>query len=327
MQLIQQLTDAVLEQRSIITIGAFDGVHLGHQALVRGVVERARETGRCSGVVTFHPHPANVLSPGHSVRYITTPAEKATLFERLGVDIMALIEFTPALANQPAEQFVRTLVEHLRPAEIWIGRDFALGRNREGNAETLRALGRRWDFSVRQMEPVVWDGEVVSSSRIRRLLEEGKLEQVAELLGWYFTLAGKVVHGGERGRKLGFPTANIRVSPERALPRDGVYACFALLGQQRFPAVANLGVRPMFHDNGDRLLEVYLLDMEIDLYHCDLAVEFARWLRPEMKFASVDALIEQMRADVEQTRRILREIAQRPKPVVYSAWDALRRQE
>jgi riboflavin kinase/FMN adenylyltransferase len=326
MQLIHDLTETRLAQESILTIGAFDGIHRGHQALVCGVIQQARATGRLSGVITFHPHPANVLSPAHGVRYITTPAEKAMLLERLGIDVMALLTFTPALADQPAEVFVGTLAEHLRPAEIWIGQDFALGRHREGDPDALRALGQRWGFSVRQLEPVSWNGEIVSSSRIRRLLAAGELEQVADLLGWYYALTGRVEHGHQRGRTLGFPTANIRVSNERALPRDGVYACFALLGKERAPAVANLGVRPMFHAGGERLLEVHLLDRQVDLYERDLTVELTRWLRPELKFASVDALIKQMHLDVEQARESLRQI--RPAPLaICSAWDALRYQK
>lgn len=323
MQLIHDLTEIHVERESVLTIGAFDGIHRGHQALVCNVVGQARAFGRLSGVITFHPHPANVLSPAHGVRYITTPEEKATLLERLGIDVMALLAFTPALAAQPAEQFVGTLVEHLRPAEIWIGQDFALGRQREGDPDMLRRLGQRWGFGVRQVEPVLWGGEVVSSSRIRRLLAAGELEQVADLLGWYYALTGRVEVGHQRGRNLGFPTANLRVSSERALPRDGVYACFALLGKERAPAVANLGVRPMFPDDSGRLLEVHVLDRQVDLYGRDLTVEFARWLRPELKFASVDALIRQMHLDVEQAREALRQTRPAPLPIC-SAWDALR---
>jgi len=323
MQLIHDLDEIVLERQSILTIGAFDGVHRGHQALVRGVVERAHQTGRLSGVITFHPHPANVLTPEHAVRYITTPAEKATLIEHFGVDLMALIRFTMALARQPASEFVRELAQHLRPAEIWVGQDFALGRNREGDVRALTLLGERWDFVVRQVEPVVWNGGIVSSSRIRKLLGDGEIEQVADLLGWYYTLAGRVVHGHHRGRALGLPTANIAVASERALPRDGVYACFALLGHERVPAVANLGVRPMFDDDGGRLLEVHLLDMEIDLYGCDLAVEFIRWLRPEMKFGSIAGLAEQMRIDVKIARDTLRAARPAQWPVTFAAWESL----
>lgn len=323
MQLIHDLDEIILEQESVLTIGAFDGVHRGHQALVRGVVERARQTGRLSGVITFHPHPANVLAPEHAVRYITTPAEKAGLIEHFGVDLMALIRFTTELARQPASEFVQKVVEHLRPAEIWVGQDFALGHHREGDVRALTMLGERWDFVVRQVEPVVWNGDIVSSSRIRKLLGDGDIEQVADLLGWYYTLAGHVVHGHHRGRGLGFPTANIAVSSERALPRDGVYACFALLGHERVPAVANLGVRPMFDDDGGRLLEVHLLDLEIDLYGCDLAVEFIRWLRPEMRFGSIAGLTDQMRSDVETARSALIDMRPAQWPVAFAAWKSL----
>ena len=324
MQIIQHLEEAQLPAETVLTIGAFDGVHRGHQALLCTVIERAHAAGRLSAVITFDPHPANVLSPQKPVRYITTTAEKAALLERLGLDVLVLMRFTTELANQPAEQFVQAIVKHLHPTELWIGRDFALGRNREGDFDRLTELGRRYGFRVEQVQPVFWNGSIVSSSRIRRLLAEGDMVAVADLLGWYYTLAGKVMRGHQRGRDLGYPTANIQVAADRALPRDGVYACYALLGNHRFPAVANLGVRPMFYDDGSRLLEAHLLDMEINLYDCDLAVEFVRLLRPEMKFGSIAELIEQMGRDVAEARRLLR--AERPArfDVAFSAWNALR---
>lgn len=324
MKVIDHLDSFWLDSESVLTIGVFDGVHRGHQTLIHRVVERARSTGRESGVVTFFPHPANVLSPENPVQYLTTPGERAAILERLGVDFMALIQFTPAFAELSAKQFVDLLREHLRPAEIWVGRNFSFGRGGQGNVSFLQEQGRQMGFGVHVLDPIRWNGDIVSSSRVRKLLADGKMEEVADLLGRYYMIAGEVVQGRQRGHQLGFPTANLEVRRERALPRDGVYACFALLGAQRFPAVANLGIRPTFGDR-DRLLEVYLLDVDIDLYGCDLVVEFVRWMRPELKFKSPEGLIAQMKQDVEEARQLLRGIGRTQYDLAFSNWSFLRR--
>jgi len=306
MKVIDNLQDYFIEGESILTIGAFDALHLGHQALVRNVVERAQQTGRQSGLVTFYPRPAQVLFPDRLIQHVTTPGEKAALLEQLGMDLMVLIQFTREFASQPAELFVHLLVDHLHPAEIWIGTDFMFGRDRGGNVDSMQRFGQDLGFDVHVLSPVQSDGSTISSSRIRQLLSEGNVVEAARLLGRYYSLAGEVVAGYQRGRDLGFPTANLEVRQERALPRDGVYACFVRLGAERFPAMANLGVRPTF-DNGGRVLEVYLIDMNISLYGCDLVVEFVRWIRPETRFESADALIEQLHSDVTVALRLLHE--------------------
>ena len=304
MRVIDNLENFWHEQTSILTIGAFDGIHRGHQALVRQVIERAQWKGCQSGVVTFFPHPVNVLFPERGVQCITTPGEKAAILERFGLDMMVLIQFTPELAALPAGQFVNMLVDHLHPTELWVGRDFTFGKEREGDVAFLQEMGPQAGFDVHVLEPIQWKGNVVSSSRIRRLLAGGEMEEVADLLGRYYALTGEVVPGPHRGQTLGFPTANLKVRSERALPCDGVYACFALVGRERFPAVANLGIRPTF-DDANHLLEVYLIDVDIDLYGCDLGVEFVHRMRPESRFKSMDDLIEQIQADVAEARRLL----------------------
>lgn len=323
MKVFDDIDHTWLDGESVITIGAFDGVHVGHQALVREVLAEARESGRQAGVVTFYPHPVNVLSAQNRVRYITTPGEKAAILERLGIDFMALMQFTMELARKSAGEFVHILVEHLHPKSIWVGPDFTFGYQREGNVEVLRRLGAQWGFSVHVLPAVCLNGAVVSSTRIRQLLAEGKIEEVTALLGRYYLVSGEVVPGRHRGRALGFPTANLEVRGDRALPRDGVYACFALLGQQRFPAVANLGVRPTFGET-KHILEVHLLDVSLELYGCDLAVEFVRWMRPEKRFDSAGDLVEQMRRDAAEARRILREARLDGVDIAIRDWSLLR---
>jgi riboflavin kinase/FMN adenylyltransferase len=304
MQVIDDLAKVSLRQETIVTIGTFDGVHRGHQVLVGGVVARARATDRLAVLITFHPHPAAVLAPERAPGYLTTPGEKVALLESLGVDLVVLLPFSRELAATPARDFVQSVSGYLRLRELWIGADFALGRNREGDVPYLQALGRELDFDVHVVEPVFSEGQVISSSRIRALLRQGRVEEASLLLGRYPSLSGEVVMGAQRGRTLGFPTANLEVRPERAVPADGVYAVFALLGSERYPAVANVGVRPSF-DNGQRTVETHLFDFDRDIYGCDLVVEFVAWLRNELRFGDIDDLVAQIRQDSESAREIL----------------------
>ena len=309
MDIIDDLTKARLRQDVVLTIGAFDGVHRGHQALIGAMVERARATNRLAALITFHPHPAAILAPERAPRYLTTPGEKMVLLERLGVDLVVLLSFDRKLAATSAREFMEQVSTNLRLRELWVGADFALGRNREGDVPGLKTLGTEFGYGVRVFEPVQSGSEVVSSSRIRSLLEQGRVDEAARLLGRYPSLSGEVVRGARRGHGLGFPTANLEVRPERAVPADGIYAVFAVLGSERYPAVANIGVRPTF-DNGQRIIEVHIFDFDQDVYGCDLVVEFVAWLRQERRFERVHDLIAQMEQDSLAARRILRHTLQ-----------------
>ncbi len=303
MRLIDNLTETIVEEPTVVTIGAFDGLHFGHQELVKELVGHARQTGRASALVTFHPHPRTVLRPWLGPKVLTTPGEKAALLAQWGLDILVLLRFTPQLAATPAESFVRLLVEHLRMAELWVGPDFALGRGREGDVPALRRMGERWGFTVHIVEPVVRNGRVVSSTWVRELLQAGQVAEARQLLARPYALAGEVVSGDRRGRCLGYPTANLAVRPERALPPDGVYAVYALIGEQRLPAVANIGERPSFN-TGRRAIEVHVLDYRGDLYGQDLVIEFVKRLRPERRFEDICDLIEQIERDVRRARQL-----------------------
>lgn len=304
MQVLDDLTKVCLRQETVLTIGAFDGVHRGHQALIGAAVERARATGRLAGLITFHPHPVVVLAPERAPRYLTTPGEKIALLDGLGVDLVVLLPFTRQVAAMSAREFMRQISRHLLPREIWIGVDFALGRNREGNASHLQSLGKELAYSVHVVEPVHYQQAAISSTRIRGFLHDGHVEEAAELLGRYPSLSGEVVMGAQRGRTLGFPTANLEVRPERAVPADGVYAVFAVLGTDRHPAMANVGVRPSF-DNGHRTVETHIFDFDLDIYGCDLVVEFVARLRDERRFEKIDDLVDQIERDGHAAQRIL----------------------
>jgi riboflavin kinase/FMN adenylyltransferase len=304
MRVIDDLTQASLRQETILTIGAFDGVHRGHQALIGHVVEQAHATDRLAALITFHPHPAVVLAPDRAPRYLTTPGEKVALLERLGVDLVVLLPFDEKVAATPAREFMALVSRHLRLCELWIGADFALGRNREGDVPRLRELGLELGYQVNVIEMELGTAGQISSSQIRQLLRQGLVQEAADLLGRYPSLSGEVVVGVRRGHTLGFPTANLEVRPERAVPADGVYAVFTLLGSERYPAVANVGIRPSF-DNGQRTVEIHLFDFDQDLYGCDLVVEFVVQLRDERRFDDIDDLIEQIGRDGQAARRIL----------------------
>jgi len=304
MKIISDLAQPSSDLDSVVTIGAFDGVHLGHQSLIRRLVARAR-TLHCQAVlITFHPHPSEVLTGRKVPRYLTTPGEKAALLERLDIDLLAILAFTPQLARTTASEFVAQLCNALGMRELWVGPNFALGHKREGDIPTLHKLGQKLGFKLRVVEPVVNEGRVITSSWIRELVIRGEVEKAARLLGRLYSVVGEVVHGDHRGRLLGFPTANLKVRAERITPLNGVYAGYGWVGDERHPAVINIGVRPTFADH-ERLLEAHLLDFDGDLYGTDLMVEFVKRLRPEVKFDSVETLIAQIHRDVARAREIL----------------------
>jgi riboflavin kinase/FMN adenylyltransferase len=306
-EIIDDLSSVDLNDDTILTVGAFDGVHRGHQHLIQQMVEEAKHTERLAGLITFYPHPSAVLSPYSPTRYLSTPGEKAVLLEGMGLDILVILPFDQDMVQTSARDFVDRVRQHLHIAELWVGEDFALGRARAGDAEALRALGQKLGFTVRVIEPLTWQGQIISSTRIRSLLLKGKVRQAAQLLGRYPSLAGEVVRGSQRGHCLGFPTANLEVRKERVVPADGIYAVYARLGEERHQGVANVGVRPSFEIGGQRIVEVHILDFEEAIYGCDLVVEFVERLRDERRYADVEELKAQIERDAAQTRRILGE--------------------
>ncbi len=303
MQICYNFSEPVEAIPTILTIGIFDGVHLGHQALIRRVVESARVTGRRAAVVTFFPYPYVVLGHGEPY-YLTTPDEKNALFEQLGVDLSVVVEFTLETARLRAHEFVGLLVGRLRMTELWIGHDFALGYRREGHATFLRRAGEQCGFTVNEVDATALEGEIVSSSRIRDALRAGDVMTAQRCLGRPFRLTGTVVEGARRGHTIGIPTANLSVWPGKAVPAGGVYACLAHTGHSRFGAVTNIGVRPTF-DNGPATIEAHLLDFEGDLYGQTLSLDFVARLRAEQRFKSVIDLVAQVQRDIRRAREIL----------------------
>lgn len=289
-----------------LTIGSFDGVHLGHQALVGGMVQAAHQTGASAVVVTFYPHPARVLGRIDTPFYLTAPEKRTELLSALGVDAVVTLTFDHALASQPAAVFITRLKTSLDFRQLWAGARFTLGHHREGDVVFLQHLGKVLSYDVHVVAPVSVAGEVVSSSAIRRRLSSGNVGQAAAFLGRPYSVLGKVVHGDGRGRSLGIPTANLAVWSEQLLPAEGVYACRAQLDEQHLAAVVNIGVRPTFKNVGEiAQVEAHLLDFSGDIYGQSLLLEFISRLRPEQHFPSVAALVEQIQDDISSARRLL----------------------
>ncbi len=289
-----------------LTIGSFDGVHLGHQALMRCVVDEAHKQGVPAVVLTFYPHPSVVLQGRPRFFYISTPDEKAALLGELGADLVITQRFDRELSRMPAGEFLHLLQDHLGMRTLCIGEDFALGHQRQGDRSFLEKSGREMGFEVRVVPPVKVGGQVVSSSRVRAALRAGDVTSVARYLGRPFVLAGTVVEGAGRGRSLGFPTANLRIWQERAFPGPGVYACFARLSEERYKAVANIGVRPTFEQRCETpVVEAHLLDYEGDIYGKELSLAFVSRLRDERRFPGPEALLEQIQKDARRAREVL----------------------
>ena len=285
-----------------VTIGVFDGVHLGHRHLIDTLKRRAAERRLASGVVTLHPDPVQVLRPDVRIAYLTSLEERVELLRATGVDAVAPLTFTSEVAELSAFQFLELLHATLEIAYVLMGPDHAFGRGREGTPRRVAEIGEESGFEVEVLPaPLEGTSGAVSATAIRNALAAGEMELVASLLGRPFSIRGPVVRGAERGRTIGFPTANIAVTPDRALPAYGVYVTRAIVGARTYASATNIGVKPTFVDERPSV-ETYLLDFEGDLYGRDVRVEVLQRLRGEIKFDSIDELTASIAADVRKTR-------------------------
>ncbi len=292
------------EKDMLLTIGVFDGVHIGHKYLLSRLTERAKQQDLLSGVVTFRRHPQELLSPQTKLPRLTNITEKVKLLKDEGIDAVVSLSFTKKLAGLSARQFVSLLKKHLRMRGLIVGTDFALGRNREGNADMLRALGQEMNFSVNVVPPLKNGGEVVSSTAIRKTLADGNMKRATSLLGRPFSLQGRVTTGVGRGSKLGFPTTNLETDPKQALPADGVYATRTHINDKIYQSVTNIGHRPTFGEN-ERTIETFILDYKGNLYGRKLKIDIVERLRNEKRFDNEDELKKQIAEDVKQAIAIL----------------------
>ena len=290
--------------RTVLTIGNFDGVHLGHREIFRRVVDKARALQGTAVVMTFEPHPLRLLAPDKAPLRLNTPEEKVRLLAASCIDLLVVLNFTRELAEMPAEDFVREiLVRKLGVRHLIVGYDYAFGRDRQGDTEFLAGQARLHDFTLEVLKPIMAEQQAYSSTAIRRILREGRVADAIKVLGRNFTLDGEVVHGDGRGRKLGFPTANL-VTQKEILPRDGVYAVKVKWREENYDGVINIGCRPTFAPSAPTL-EIHLLDFQADLYGERLRIYFVDRLRDEERFPSVEALQEAVLDDILRARQVL----------------------
>jgi riboflavin kinase/FMN adenylyltransferase len=289
-------------RQPVLALGNFDGLHLGHMTIVEQVVSRARERSATPLLLTFDPHPTRVVRPEHAPSLLMTVGQRLEVAGQMGVEGAGVVRFTHEVAGWDPETFVRlVLVDWLHVSEVWVGANFLFGHDRSGNFVRLRELGARYGFGAEKIDPVRFKEFVVSSSRVRSLVTAGKMQEAAELLGRHYFMDGTVVHGLQRGRALGFPTANLNTANELT-PPSGVYATLSTVDDVVYPSVTNIGVRPTFHQPSATVIETHLLDVDRDLYGARLRVAFLQRVRNERTFASVDELKAHIAADCAQVR-------------------------
>ena len=288
-----------------LAIGVFDGVHRGHQAVISTSAEHARAASGTPVVVTFDPHPEKVLRPESAPHLLSATQHKIALIRALGVEHLLIINFDKQFAATEPEDFVQQLVTHSKPLrEICVGHEWSFGKKRRGNLDLLKRLGANMNFDVVGILPVKINGAVVSSTAIRQAIEKGDLTKAAEMLGHEYTILGTVTRGDNLGKKIGFPTANLSAHSEQ-FPPNGVYAAEARIDGELYRGVINLGIRPTVSSGkSERVLEIHLFDFNRDIYGRDVEVRFLKFLRPEKKFENLDALVHQIRQDVEQARQL-----------------------
>jgi riboflavin kinase / FMN adenylyltransferase len=293
----------------VLALGNFDGLHRGHLKIVERVRRGAAEHGGTPMAMTFDPHPSRIVRPDKAPPLLMTKAQRLEALDRAGIAAVAVVRFTTELSHWDPETFVRTvLVEWLRVSEVWVGANFLFGHDRSGNFSTLRTLGQRYGFRADKIDPVRYKEFVVSSTRIRRLVTEGRMDEAGALLGHPYFVDGTVVQGKRRGRELGFPTANLRTDNE-LLPPNGVYATTASIDGIVHPSLTNVGVRPTFGDTATPIIETYVLGFDGDLYGRPVRLGFVQRLRDERKFEDVDALRSQMEADRRRAERLFAQLS------------------
>lgn len=292
-----------IDDHTSATIGNFDGVHLGHKKIIKSIKEIASKKGLSTCVITFHPHPQKVLQ-NIDVPLLVPIRERLRLLEKEGVDYTACYTFTKDISRISAKDFITDiLVGKLNVKHLIVGPDFSFGKKREGNAELLQELGNEHGFETEVIEPVLIDNEIVSSTTIRNLLLNGNTRKAAKLLGYNFYIEGQVKQGERRGRKIGFPTTNMETDWD-ILPKTGVYATHALIDDKKFDSITNVGYRPTFGNN-KILIETHVFDFDSEIYGKVIKVEFVERIREEERFESVDALVAQIKKDVEKVKKVL----------------------
>ena len=293
-------------ERSYITIGNFDGVHLGHQTLIKEMIRKAQKEISAVIIVTFYPNPVDFFKPDLNSFYLSTPQEKESFLVDFGVDEVITFRFDRDFANLTAREFLVAMKKKLGLHVLVVGYDFALGKDRQGTIPVIQSIGEELDFSVELVDPVDQDSEEISSTRIRRLLDDGDVVSAAELLGRHYETSGIVGHGSDRGASIGLPTANIKQWPKKKLPAVGVYATETLYQGELFLGITNIGYRPTFEDQEKPNVETHILDFDREIYGESLTLKFIQKIRDEEKFPNLDAFLQQIERDKATAREIFR---------------------
>jgi riboflavin kinase/FMN adenylyltransferase len=307
MKIIKDLAEIKRDKKSVITLGTFDGLHLGHQQIVNEVLRKSREIEGRNFLLTFEPHPRKVIPGRNDVKILSTLEEKIGILDKLGLENLFVINFTIEFSKQSPEDFVKKfMIDGIGLSEVVIGYDHHFGKERDGNFELLQEMGKKNNFSVTLVPEYSIDGETISSTKIRNALLNGDVIKAGKMLGRNYTFKGKIVHGDGRGRKLGFPTANISVNDQdKLIPAKGIYAAECIVQNKRNFGLLSLGSRPTFHKDGEIIPEFYIFDFDKDIYDEIMEVELVEKIRNEEKFNSVDDLVAQMKKDEQKGRIIL----------------------
>lgn len=308
MRIVHSIEHPLTDTRTLLTIGKFDGVHLGHQLLIRTATDRARQCGCASAVLTFEPHPGLVIRPERELRLLTSLDERIELISCYDPHVLIIAPFTHEVMNTTAYEYMSQLCSIMPLCELWTGSNFALGRDREGDIQRLMEIGDQLGYAVGSVAPMLVEGAPISSSRVRNLLRDGIVEGIDILLGRPFSIRGVVVEGDHRGRTIGFPTANVQLNdPLHAVPANGVYVCRAYVEDIAKPAVVNIGVRPTF-DGHHQTIEAHILDWSGTIYGKTMRLAFLHRLRGEQRFRGTDDLVAQITRDVAQARDVLKKL-------------------
>jgi len=307
MKIIREIENYQKENKPLyLALGNFDGVHKGHRKLIIDTVTKAQSNNGLSAAFIFEPHPTKVLTPDHALRMIVTPQRKAELLEELGLDILIYNSFNLTIARWSPEEFVKKiLVNRLKVREVFVGFNHSFGHKGAGTPEYLAELGEKYDFRVNIIQPVEEEGELVSSSLIRKALDEGDINLANKMLGHHTMIEGTVVTGERRGSTIGLPTANLEIDPDLLVPAKGVYAAIADYNHKRYKCVVNIGEKPTFHDNHPIIIEAHIMDFNQDIYGKKLRLFFIQKIRDEQKFNSIDSLIKQIKSDRDRAYEIV----------------------
>ncbi|MDR3609191.1 MAG: bifunctional riboflavin kinase/FAD synthetase [Ignavibacteriaceae bacterium] len=299
MRIFNDLSTLPKAENTILTLGIFDGVHLGHKKIIEKLKKKSAVLNCRNIVITFSPHPRNVISENGNIMLLTTIEEKIKLFEEIGIENLLIINFTKEFSQLSSEMFFKEyIIEKIGIKEIIVGYDHHFGKGRSGDVNTLRKMGVEFGFDVTTVEPFKINDEAVNSTKIRKALSEGNIKVANSFLGREFSFGGTVVEGDKRGRQLGFPTANIRIdNDEKLLPSLGIYAVEFLFDNEKYKGLLSIGIRPTFYNSGEIVPEVYLYDFNRDIYNKKITVKIIDWVRGEEKFPSAEALVEQMQKD------------------------------